>query len=76
MAKFFVCIVINKRRHRICKDDIRNFSSLKPRNLPKVPAYLSPNEKNQEEDRLTSCEEGEAQFEPVQFFPPTLIQEK
>ena len=71
MAKLFVSIVNNHRKHRICKDDIRNVHSVKPRRLPAIPSFYAMDPKRQEDDRLTSCGSSEAEFEPMEFFPPS-----
>ena len=57
MGKLYVSVVCNTRKTKLCKDDIKQVYSHKPKKAPKIPIYLSTPTKCQEEDRLTTCEE-------------------
>ena len=75
MGKYFVTVAANAKHYKVCREDIKKFYSFKLRKMPALPAY-DPMELDKESDSLTNCDECEAQFEPIQFFPASSFREE
>jgi hypothetical protein len=39
MGKYFVTVIRNNHKYKLCRDDITQVFSCKVRKIPKVPAY-------------------------------------
>ena len=54
MGKFYVYISLDKKKYKVCREDIREVFSLKKTRLPIAPSYASHSDKEDQQTSLDS----------------------